>query len=526
MNTHEFASPDFSSSAAGNVSAAATNSAFAAGGGRARSVSPEFAKRVELALEGVPNGGPADSGDDPRRAYSGQTLLTKATSLQTDTWQSGLNNNVLVLGSSGGGKTRHHVKPNLMQAQGSYIVLDCKGSLYEEMGPYLRDCGYKVDQLDLTTMGGTVGYDPLHHVRFNGAMPLQQDIISIASAICPTEEHEADPFWPQAAANYLASYITYVFEDMPPYQWNMASVLRVFEMACDGKADVLFGGLENENPNSFAVSLYRRAKSTCRAEKMHASILSIIATDLMPFGFPEALAAFKREPQIDFAEFGHRQCALFVKMSDTDRSLDKLTSMFVRQAFSSLMREADSCPDHRLPVPVRFVLDDFANLNLPHIDDILAVVRSREISATIVCQTVSQIEARYGEATANSIIGNCDAQLVLGFQDDRTATYYSMRANKPASALLETPMGQWWVFVRGQRGRQEEAYRLEDHPGYQGLLELKASAAFEATRMPSVRAVAAPGSDCLSEWYDFEELDLCGPDEEDDPTASQAGEAA
>ncbi len=526
MNTREFTSAPALSSASVNVNATAANPAFATGGGRSRTVSPEFGKRMELALEGILNGESVDPGEDPRRAYRGQTLLTKATSLQTDTWESGLNNNVLVLGTSGGGKTRHHVKPNLMQAQGSYIVLDCKGSLYEEMAPYLRDCGYKVDQLDLTTMGGTVGYDPLHHVRVNGGVPLQQDVISIASAICPTEEHESDPFWPQAAANYLSSYITYVFEDMPPYQWNMASVLRVFEIACDGKADLLFGGLESENPNSFAASLYRRAKSTCTAEKMHASILSIIAADLMPFGFPEVLEAYKRTPQVDFAEFGHRKCALFVKMSDTDRSLDKLTSMFVRQAFSSLMREADSCPGHRLPVPVRFVLDDFANLNLPHIDDILAVIRSREISATIVCQTVSQIEARYGEATANSIIGNCDAQLVLGFQDDRTATYYSMRANRPASTLLETPMGQWWVFVRGQRGRQEEAYRLEEHPGYQGLLELKAAAAFEAVRLPSVRAVPASDSDCLSEWYDFEELDLCGPDEEDDPTARQAGEAA
>ena len=120
-------------------------------------------------------------------------------------------------------------------------------------------------------------------------------------------------------------------------------------------------------------------------------------------------------------------------------------------------------------MPVRLVLDDFANLNLPGIDDALAVIRSREISCTIVCQTVSQLEARYGEAGANSIIGNCDRQLVTAFQDERTARYFSVRANKPASSLLETPSGQWWLFERGRRGVMDEAYHLEEHPAYQQL---------------------------------------------------------
>ena len=152
---------------------------------------------------------------DPRLAYRGRTLLTAHTEIETDTWQSGLNNNVLVLGCSGGGKTRHHVKPNLLQASGSYIVLDCKGSLYREVGPYLAEAGYVVDQLDFSTMGGTVGYNPLANVRFVDGEPLQQDIIAIASAICPIEDHESDPFWPQAAANYLCAYITYVLEALP-----------------------------------------------------------------------------------------------------------------------------------------------------------------------------------------------------------------------------------------------------------------------------------------------------------------------
>lgn len=332
---------------------------------------------------------------DPRLAYRGRTLLTAHTEIETDTWQSGLNNNVLVLGCSGGGKTRHHVKPNLLQASGSYIVLDCKGSLYREVGPYLAEAGYVVDQLDFSTMDGTVGYNPLANVRFVDGEPLQQDIIAIASAICPIEDHESDPFWPQAAANYLCAYITYVLEALPSTEWHMGSVMQVFEAACSGRVDRMFAQLDADDPSAFAPALYRRTRVTCGAEKMHSSILGILAANLMPFGFPEATNAYRRARQVDFRSFGREKRALFVTINDMDRSLDRLTSMFVRQAFCALCDSADhDYPDHRLPVPVRFVLDDFANLNLPHIDDVLAVIRSREISCTIICQIISQLEAR------------------------------------------------------------------------------------------------------------------------------------
>lgn len=409
---------------------------------------------------------------DARRSYQGETLLSANRSVNCDTWQSGLNNNVLVLGASGGGKTRNHIKPNLLQRQGSYIVLDCKGSLYREVGPFLAENGYVVDCIDFNTMGGTVGYNPLAHVRWSDGRPLQQDIISIASAICPVEDHSSDPFWPYAAANYLTAYIAYVLEALPKEAQNLASVIRVFELAAERQADGLFEELGKEDPFACAPALYRRSKVTCGAEKMHSSIMGIIAANLLPLGFAGAVESYENPKQIDFGSFGREKRALFVTIDDLDRSLDKLTGLFVQQAFSALCRSADrDYPEHRLPVPVRFVLDDFANLHLPHIDDVLAVIRSREISCTVVCQTISQLEARYGEATANSIVGNCDSQLVLGFQDERTASYYACRANKTASTLLQTPANMWWVFVRGQRGAMEPALRLEDHPCYREMLE-------------------------------------------------------
>lgn len=414
-----------------------------------------------------------NSTENSRAAYAGELILTSTRSESMDSWVTGLNNNVLVLGCSGSGKTRNFLKPNLLQCEGSYVVLDSKGRLFREMGPCLSAHGYTVDCLDFTTMEGTIGYDPLHHVRWRKGRPLAQDIISIASALFPRSEMGDDPFWAGAAANYVASYIAYVFEALPDREWNMASVVSVYEQACEGNADALFSDLSRQDPESYAVSLYRRAKSTARAEKMHSSIMGIIAANLMPLTFDGALASFRRVDQIDFCDLGRERRVLFVTMDDMDRSLAPLTSLFIRQAFSSLCDFADAkCEGGRLPVPVRFMLDDFANLTLPDFDDVLSVIRSREISCTIICQTVSQLEARYNQAVANSIIGNCDRHLVLGFQDERTARYFSLRANKTATTLLETPADIWWLFERGHRGVCEPGYKIEDHPGYFDLGEV------------------------------------------------------
>lgn len=411
-----------------------------------------------------------------RAAYQGNIVFTKHIAANADSWQTGMNNNILVLGCSGSGKTRNHLKPNLMQCQGSYIVLDTKGSLYDEMGAYLALQGYKVDQLDFTTMGGTCGYDPLHQVRIENGKPNQQDIIAIASAICPKEAQQSDPFWGLAAANYLSSYIAYVFEALPEREWSMASVIKLFESGT-GKIQHLFNDLAMHNPDSYAASLFNRSKATCGAEKMHSSILGIIAANLLPFGFKGALDSYANPNRIDFSSFGQEKRALFVTVDDIDHSLEGLTSLFIEQAFTRLCSSADrDYTEHRLPIPVRFILDDFANLNIPHIDDMPAVIRSREISATIICQTVSQLEARYGTAAANSIIGNCDRQLLLAVQDEATARYFSLRANKPAFALLETPANTWWYFERGKRGKQDGAYQLDQHPEYpfyQAICECK-----------------------------------------------------
>lgn len=187
-----------------------------------------------------------------------------------------------------------------------------------------------------------MGYDPLSYIRWSWGHPCTQDIITVASAICSTDEIDSDPFWARAAANYLASYIAYVLEALPEKERNMASAVSVFEQACEGNIEQLFCDLRRQDPESYAVSLFRRARSTARAEKMHSSIMGIIAANLMPLTFDGALASFRKPEQIDFRDLGRDRRVLFVTMDDMDRSLAPLTSLFIRQAFSSLCDFADA----------------------------------------------------------------------------------------------------------------------------------------------------------------------------------------
>ncbi|MFR3450661.1 MAG: type IV secretory system conjugative DNA transfer family protein [Collinsella sp.] len=197
---------------------------------------------------------------------------------------------------------------------------------------------------------------------------------------------------------------------------------------------------------------------------MNASIIGIIAEKVMRLSFDTARALYTHSPQVDFARMGHEPTALFVTLSDMDRSLDPLTNLFLTQALISLGREADAMPSGSLPVPVRMFLDDFGNFHIPNFEQAISVVRSKNIWCTMLCQTTSQLAARYGEEGANTIIGNCDTQLVLAFQDTTSARYFTDRANKPVSALLATPLDRSWLFLRGKPGELVRRYEVADHP--------------------------------------------------------------
>ena len=418
-----------------------------------------------------------------------ETILARDRTLPCDTRATGLNNNMLVLGPSGSGKTRHVLKPNLLQMNASYLVLDTKGSLAREVGPVLASHGYDVQVVNFADLaqqvgGGLpgrerVGYNPLAHIRRDAqGRPNQQDILSVACALCPTEKSD-DPFWDRATANYLSALIAYTLEELPDGEQTMRSVVRLAETLDSGETQTLFCELEQTNPESYALAIWRRTQTTAKAEKMHASILGILAEKVMCLSFDTALRLYEQPRRVRFREMGHRKVALFATVDDIDRSLYPLTNLFVTQALRELMREADRCEGGRLPVSVRLMLDDFSNLSIPDFTDAIAVLRSREIWCTLLLQTYSQLVARYGAAGAATIEGNCDAQLVLGFQDADTARRFAPKADRMPSSLLFSPLDRSWLFLRGQRGELVERYRLEDHPRYPEMEALARPAAGE-----------------------------------------------
>ena len=418
------------------------------------------------------------------------TILAKGRTLTCDTRVSGINNNMLVIGPSGSGKTRHVLKPNLLEMGSSFIVLDTKGLLCREVGPVLAAHGYDVQSIDLAHIDGPrgsrvngdaryVGYNPLAQIRRDSATarPNQQDIHSIAHALCPIESTK-DPFWDHAASNLLSCFIAYVVEQLPPEEQDLGSVIKLVEHMGTGATARLLDDLETTDSESYALSLWRRYSITQTAEKMNASIVGILAEKLRVLGLDSVIDLYRSPDQVDFARFGHERCALFVCMNDVDRSLDTLATLFVSQAFQKIIRTADAEPGGRLRVPVRFMLDDFANLQIPDIDNLLAVVRSREIWVTLLLQSVNQLEALYGRPRALSIMGNCDTHLVLAFQDIESAHCYSERANRTAATLFTTSLDRSWLFIRGHAAEEVCRYDLTEHPLYSELPEaMKLSAA-------------------------------------------------
>ncbi len=420
------------------------------------------------------------------------TIVAHKRYISTDTRCTGINNNMLVIGPSGVGKTRHVLKPNLLQMNSSYLVLDTKGTLCREMAPVLIEHGYRVERINFADLAshtqtkGTatpgcglswqhsvheVGYNPLAFIRRGSdGRPNQQDITSVAKALCPHEDQK-EPFWDNAAANLLACLIAYTVEQLPKCEQNLSSTIKLLEHLGDEATIALLEDLEAFDPESYALTLWRRYSSTRTAEKMNASIIGILAEKMFALGFEGARALYEHEEQVDFASLGREKHALFVTIDDLDRSLDPLTNLFVSQAIRELAREADRNPAGRLVQPVRLMLDDFANLNIPDIDNVLSVVRSREIWVTLLLQSINQLEAIYGRPRAMSILGNCDTQLVLAFQDFESAEAYAQRAGKLPASLFATPHEHVWLFVRGCQAEEVAAYKLTEHPAYQELPE-------------------------------------------------------
>lgn len=394
-------------------------------------------------------------------------ILAEDQYFDLDCYKTQVNNNVLVVGSPGTGKTRSIVSPNILQALGSYIIVDPKGDLYEKYGDYLREKGYVVHKLNFSNPEDpeTCSYNFFHYIRSD------QDILKIAhmliySTYTVGRARTLDQFWDDIGELLLVSMISFLYYYEPPRNQNLGSILHLIQMCqvqennsdVRNPLDVMFDKIKDIAPDSFAYRSYLHFRQA--SGKTLKNILITVSSKLAVFDTP-GLQRFFSEDTIDIQEIGNRKTALFVIVSDTDRSMDPMANMFFTQAMNELVRVADAMPDHRLPIDVRFILDDFAtNVRIGEFPRLIASIRSRGISTMLMIQAEAQLRNAYGE-DAQTIIGSCDTYVYLGGNDVETAKSVSQRANLPLSRILYMPVGTNWIFRRGQQPVNSKNFDFE-----------------------------------------------------------------
>lgn len=402
-------------------------------------------------------------------------ILAKGCYISNNTWATGLNNNDIIIGPSGSGKTRGYVKPNILQCNESMIIADTKGNLIKELKKPLEKAGYRVIDMNFKNLAHSYGYNPFDYIRYDkeSGRYNEQDILTIASAIVPKPASKNDPFWELAAKMYFTSAVAYTMECLPEDEHNLDSAITLSLQMGSGNYAKLIEELECVNPDSLAARTYNLFKSTYKSEKTEASILAILGEKFNGLILSELLKMYKSENRIDFSSLGREKTAVFLSISDTDRSKDRIISLFYTQALQALCNSADfDYEDCRLPVPVRFILDDFAtNAYIPDFDKIISVIRSREIYVSIILQSITQLDALYGASNAKTIINNCDNCLYLGGQDIDTANYMSFKANKSITTILNMPLDEAHLFTRGREPRIVEKYDITEHTRYRELPE-------------------------------------------------------
>ena len=351
------------------------------------------------------------------------------------------NKNILVIGGSGSGKTRFYVKPNLLQMHSSYVVTDPKGTVLNEVGKALQDGGYAIKVLNTINFKKSMHYNPLAYIRS------EKDILKLVNTIIANTKGEGsqsgEDFWVKAERLYYSALIGYIWYEAPKEEKNLntlieminASEAREDDETFENPIDLLFKELEQKNPEHFAVRQYKKYKLA--AGKTAKSILISCGARLAPFDIAE-LRELTEDDELELDTLGDKKTALFVIISDTDDTFNFIVSIMYTHLFNLLCDKANDEYGGRLPVHVRFILDEFANIGqIPKFDKLIATIRSREISASIILQAQSQLKAIYKD-NADTIVGNCDTTLFLGGKEKTTLKEISEILGKETIDLYNT----------------------------------------------------------------------------------------
>lgn len=353
-------------------------------------------------------------------------VLTQHVQIGLDGRRHRRNLNTMVVGGSGAGKTRAYAKPNLCQANTSFVVLDPKGELLRDTGYLLEQKGYEVRVLDLLDMSRSHCYNPFVYLRDDN--DVQRLVTNLFKSTTPKGSQSQDPFWDTAASMLLLALIFYLHHEAPSDEQNFPMVMEMLRAgdvredddSYQSPLDELFERLEMRNPDHIAVKYYKDYHSG--SAKTLKSIQITLAARLEKFNL-ESLAGLTATDELDLPSLGEKKVALFALIPDNDTSFNFLVSLLYTQLFQQLFTLADHKYDGRLPVHVHFLMDEFANVSLPDdFDKILSVMRSREVSVSIILQNLAQLKALF-EKQWESITGNCDEFLYLGGNEQSTHKY-------------------------------------------------------------------------------------------------------
>ena len=436
------------------------------------------------------------------------------------------NKNILVIGGSGSGKTRFFCKPSLLLAHSSYVVTDPKGTLLPEVGTFLRRKKYRIKCLNLINFKKSMKYNPLAYIRS------EKDILKLVNALIMNTKGEGEKsgedFWVKAERLYYTALIGYIWYEAPEEEKNFimlldlinASEAREDDETYQSPVDLLFAELEAKEPEHFAVKQYKKFKMA--AGKTLKSILISCGARLAPFDIKE-LRDLMEIDELELDTLGDEKTALFVILSDTDSTFNFVAALMYSQLFNLLCDKADDFYGGRLPVHVRLILDEFANIGqIPNFDKLIATIRSREISAAIILQSQSQLKTIYKDA-ADTIVGNCDSTLFLGGKEKstlkeisellgkETIDLYNQSENRGSQIshglnyqklgkelmsqdeLAVMDGGKCIFMLRGVRPFLSEKYDLTKHPNYKYTADADPKNVFDMERyMKSKRTVVKP----------------------------------
>lgn len=445
------------------------------------------------------------------------------------------NKNALIVGGSGSGKTRFWLKPNLMQCHSSYVVTDPKGSIVVECGKLLQREGYKIKILNTINFKKSMHYNPFAYIRS------EKDILKLVTTLIANTKGEGkagDDFWVKAETLLYTALIGYIYFEAPEHEQNFstliefinASEVREDDEDFQNPVDLMFAQLEEKDPQHFAVRQYKKYKLA--AGKTAKSILISCGARLAPFDIKE-LRELTAYDEMELDTLGDRKTALFIIISDTDDTFNFLVSMAYTQLFNLLCDKADDVYGGRLPVHVRCLIDEAANIGqIPKLEKLMATIRSREISACLVLQAQSQLKALYKD-NADTIIGNCDSMIFLGGKEKTTLKDLSETLGKETIDMFNTSDtrgsqrsyglnyqklgkelmsmdelavmdgGKCILQLRGVRPFLSEKYDITKHPNYKYLSDFDKRNTFNIEKYLSTKLKPKP-----DEVYDVYEIHL------------------